>query len=532
MIDPATGMIRVEDGSGFGDIRIRATDAEFDTVYKDAWVCVGCLACSGSNQEYCDRIAGGGYLELSSIDVRLSLGQAEEGRSAGDLYLRSDHPTAELFTPKALEFNSLVKGVKPVYDENGLRQVITPKAFVDIQVIGATSYEVRFYEPSARSGRQGSLYTLDPSALPRTTWRVENPDSSGSTCNRLVLTENREGSVSSHEYLWDEQAGTWSLSRHGGALVETRSEEQVGGNLVCTNILKDHTGAVGSHTRNTFHEYPWGRSVIESVVDPQGAALTTTTSYYEDSGVPGSYGRIRQQVMPDGSWESRQYDEQGREVLVVRPWLDAPVGSSAGSARATAYSYVPVDPQDARLPEDAARPRVITETIQGTVVGRTYHSYRSLSGGDRVEITERCATATAAFGDARNERTVVVINAPGTDVPGSGSTRSITYDDGRLDTYAYETGSYTAGTPGVFMPGAGTYERTTITHGTVEMPYGIAKKTTREASIEDRWGRELISETSVYTGTGYEVIRWSVHEYDRGGKGTELFSLQERGCRE
>ena len=49
MIDPATGMIRVEDGSGFGDIRIRATDAEFDTVYKDAWVCVGCLACSGSS---------------------------------------------------------------------------------------------------------------------------------------------------------------------------------------------------------------------------------------------------------------------------------------------------------------------------------------------------------------------------------------------------------------------------------------------------------------------------------------------------
>jgi len=517
-IDSATGMIRVEDGSGFGDIKIRATDAQYDTIYKDALVCVGCLACSASNQEYCDKIAAAGYLRLASIDVRFSLGQAEKGRSAGDLYIRSKVPNADMSTPKGLVFNSLVRGVKPVYDEKGLRQVLAPKTFVDIHVIDSFNYEIRFYDPSARNGKQGNLYTLDPSALPNTIWRIQNPDSVATIYNRLVLTEIKDGSSSINEYVWNATEHTWSLSKNSGALVETRTEEQIGDNLVCNRILRDSNGVIGSHTRTTFHEYPWGKSVIETVTNPAGEALTTTTSYYDDSGASGSYGKVRLQVNPDESWQSYKYDAQGRTTMVVRSWLDAPAGSSAGSARATAYSYAPAGSQDAKMPEDAARPRMVTETIQGIVTGKTYYSYSTLPNGDRVEITERCASASSSFGDAANTRTAVITNAPGTDDPGSGYTRSIEYDDGRLDTYAYEKGTYTAGSPGVFMPGDGTYRRTTITHGTKEKPQGIANRTTREVSIEDKWGRTLITQTLVCTGSSYECIQWTSNEYDSQGR--------------
>jgi hypothetical protein len=89
------------------------------------------------------------------------------------------------------------------------------------------------------------------------------------------------------------------------------------------------------------------------------------------------------------------------------------------------------------------------------VVSKTYYVYTQNAQGERTEITERCASPEASYGDAGNERTITVTNANGTGEAGEGQTKSVISPDGRLDTYTYEFGVYSYGAPGVFIPGTG-----------------------------------------------------------------------------
>ena len=67
----------------------------------------------------------------------------------------------------------------------------------------------------------------------------------------------------------------------------------------------------------------------------------------------------------------------------------------------------------------------------------------------------------------------------------------------------------------------GTYLRATLTHGIPGSTAGVANKTTRETTIEDTWGRTLLQETYVYTGSGYERIAWTENLLDADGHAVE-----------
>jgi hypothetical protein len=87
-------------------------------------------------------------------------------------------------------------------------------------------------------------------------------------------------------------------------------------------------------------------------------------------------------------------------------WLDLTATSAPGSARMTAYTYVPVDSADAQAFADQNRPRTVTEQIGGVTVAKTYYAYRIDGDGYRTQISERCADPAAAYGDPGNLRTV------------------------------------------------------------------------------------------------------------------------------
>ncbi|MCP4690676.1 MAG: hypothetical protein GY859_21665, partial [Desulfobacterales bacterium] len=55
--------------SGSGWVYIRAADAEFPSIYKEAKVYIGCPYCENDG-DYCNELEGGGFVGLSSIDVR------------------------------------------------------------------------------------------------------------------------------------------------------------------------------------------------------------------------------------------------------------------------------------------------------------------------------------------------------------------------------------------------------------------------------------------------------------------------------
>ncbi|MCP4487963.1 MAG: hypothetical protein GY820_11680, partial [Gammaproteobacteria bacterium] len=228
----------------------------------------------------------------------------------------------------------------------------------------------------------------------------------------------------------------------------------------------------------------------------------------------------------DRSWARYEYDAEGRKTAEISSWLDAPQGSEALSARAVHYDYTLQDASDYDAPQDVRMPRKVTEKILGITVAQKYYVYQTAPSGEKTKISEQCAEQSCSYGDAENRRTVVITHPYGKGLPESQQTRSIVYPDGRTDSFTYEHGTYAPdadpGTPGVFTPGAGDDIRTVTVHGTVDSPDGIAGATTREISIDSRFGREYMNETQVYTGTGYETVGWAVKLYDDFGHVTDV----------
>lgn len=514
--------ITVNDRTEFGKVRVRARDSMIKSCYVEADLYVGCPPCEGDD---CDNIPGNALINLKSIDADFYLGKAKGGISAGHLYIEADDPSPELSTPKALQLSTMAKGTKALRSEDGtIRQVTAPQAFVDIIVNDNFSYELRYYHPADVLGKNcDRIYELNPEAVPFVTWRIENPDASSEVYNRLKIIQFKGTNTDTYEYTWNDAQGIWLLDRENGLRKETREETVDGttGDRIVRHTIMDGENIVASVIETTYHTFPWGEEIIKEVIDPDGAALTTQTTYYENPEETGAYGKIKSQITPDGSWISYQYDVNRRKTSEIRPWLDAAVNAPAQSARQTIYDYTPVDPNDTQSIENFFNPRKVVEKIQGQVVGVTYYAYLQDSAGNNIEIIERGVTPTAAYGHEGNQRTISIYYPPETDDASSGQIKSIRYPDGKLNTYTYEYCTFIL-TPDpplcMLHPGEGNDIRETVVHGTVSSPWGIPYKTTREISIWDEFGNERMQETHVYTDTGYyDRITWTFYELNDFG---------------
>ena len=164
--------------------------------------------------------------------------------------------------------------------------------------------------------------------------------------------------------------------------------------IYTTNILDANNNIVYSE-QETRHIYVWGGYALQSkIVDPNGLALTSSNTYYENLSEAGRYGRLKSELRPDDSWTVYDYDDQGRKSLEITPWKDSEFGSTAAQAKAVAYAYAPVDTADT-LELNDQRPRTVTESILGVATKKTFYVYKTVNG-ERVEIEERAATPAAS----------------------------------------------------------------------------------------------------------------------------------------
>lgn len=523
-IDEDSGVITVSPDSKSGDITIRAADADAPDCYYEAVVSVGCSSCSSG---VC-MSPGFSEPELSSIDIDFGLGRSHKGKLAGKLYIKSDQPSPYLSTPESLRFSSLATDVEVMREQDlTLSQILAPETLVDIVVIDDFTYDIDFYDPLDITGRSGRFYIIAQNTEPIVSWRVENPDRSTSIYNRLKLTETRGGAVKEYEYIWDSVNSEWSLSKAGGLVVETLETEVISGDTVRTRTLKDEFGTVVSVTQTTYRDYAWGREIVAEVADPDGDALTTNYTYYDTIGTNG-YGKLKNVTNPDGSWTRYGYNADGKIIREITPWLDSPVGSSESSSRVIYNDYTPVHASDTEDDLYEFSPRTVTEKIQGTTVAKTYYVYIiNPSTRERTEITENCVDSSASYGNSANLRTETVYYKSNTDLAESGKIKSILHLDGQLETYSYTYGSYSPNgnpaLPGVFTPGSGMDIRSIVVHGTSSSPQGIAYKTSRNISIQNYLGRELLSETQVYKGSAYERVQYSTKLYDAAGHVTDTY---------
>ena len=466
--------------------------------------------------------------KAGSVIWEAGLGNIKDGRSAGPISIREKVLSSAIYTPSVLVYSPPAKTSDVEVLRNGttLRQIKAPQAFADIVVNSASEYELRYYRPADVGPKSGSFYTFLGS--PYVTWRITNPDPA--TTTRLEIHKVEGGIVTNKsEYIWDPAIDSWTLktgwiSGSNYLRTETRTVSyptQV--SRTETYIVKEGATLVSKRTK-TYLSYPWGEELVQEVLDPDSAALTTTYTYYENASETNRYRKLKTITFPDGLWEKYDYDQYWNIHTIMRPWKDLSLASATESnSHLTIYGYSNSDNGAFGLSVFARILLDVEEKIAGVTVRKTRYN-RSIANidPDMTAITES-NYATSTNGTPSNLVTESIATVYRFSAPQFLANRlaSMVYPDGRKETYTYEKGNFTPNVdPALsqFVPDAnGVAERCTLVNGTATSPDGIAFKTTKETTIRDQYGNEVYHEIYVYNGTGYERVGWTASQYDDRG---------------
>jgi RHS repeat-associated protein len=522
---------------------IHRTNGGFAQTGDGAWEIVlreSCPSCGGTGSGKPGESTGPEMGTLGSVVWSTGLGDLSDSRSAGSISIRESYLSSQTFTPNVLiytppENSTEVEDIRvnndgsvrsptdqAVIDSTWnspfgiLRQVKTAQALTDIVTISSSEFDVRFYRPADVGAKVAGLYSV--TGQPFVTWKMKNPNPA--TTDHLQISKIQPSGTDTNDMAWDSVGGSWSMTKGGGTSVATTLSivnPSDANERTETGTTKDNNNQVASKIARTYYTFPWGEEITKEVLDPDGAALTTTYTYYQNSAETGRYGRLQSVARADGLWEKYDYDGNGNTIQVLRPWKDLTIDNGYYyNSHETLYTYtnndgvttLPFNKLVSSVEEQAEGRRIKYQTISRasttvngqTAVTETRTNYSSSSVGLVTKTTTYYETAPALLANR---------------------TAYTDYPDGRRDTYTYEKGDYTTNADpslNAFTPNVnGVSERDTVIHGTVASPNGIAFKTTEETSIQDQFGNSVLSETYVYNGATYERIGWTVFGYnDRG----------------
>ena len=452
-----------------------------------------------------------------SVLWQVGMGNLSNGATAQSINLREEALSATVYTPAALVYSPPGRTTEVDVVRNGdqsLRQVKAPQALADIIVISPTEYEVQYYRTADVGSKTNGLYTV--TGQPFVKWKIKNPDPS--TTTRLQISKIQGAVTDLSEYTWDAISGSWTLSTGNGARIETSTiTYPTPTTRVETMVVKDSSLLVVSKLSQTYHTFAWGEELIQEVLDPDGAALKTVYSYYQNQTETGKYTRLQSIVNPDGSWEKYDYDADGNMVLVLRPWKDQSIGAATEeNSYAARYTYSNSDGIITSLYTNLLSSE--TEKIGGVIVRKRTYSRLGTTVNGYPAIVETQTSYSSA-----TESLVTRSTRYHDTAPPSLANRivSVEHPDGRKESLSYEKGNYAPNANpalSTFTPDVnGLAERETRIEGTILSPLGIALKTTKETSIRDRYGNQVLQETYVYTGMDYERIAWTAMDYDDRG---------------
>lgn len=461
--------------------------------------------------------------KLGSIMWDVGLGNLSDGRSAGHISIHTDALAAYHFTPVGLIYSppGYTNEIDVIRNpDSSFRQIKSPQTLADIVITNTEEYEIRFYKDADIGPKVNGLYTF--SNQPFVTWRVRNPNTG--TVSQLEISKIQNAVTQSNLYTWTSATNTWSLTTGGGARTETKAitTDPGSGDRTETFTVTNASSQVISKIARTYHQFAWpGTELIREVVDPGGAALTTTYAYYEVSSEVGKFTRLKSVTYPDGKWEKYDYDTIGNRVLELRPWKDLSLATATeANSYAIRTTYSNFDGFETAL--DAKIVSSLEEKIAGATVRKTTFGRTGTTINDQPAVVE----SETVYSSATASLTTITTryHASASDFL-TGRVASIQRPDGRKDTYTYEKGNYvTNADPALneFVPDPnGLAQRDMMVHGTVSSPDGIAGKTTRETTVRDRFGNVVLQEVYAYTGTDYARVSWSVMDYDERGHVTQ-----------
>ena len=468
---------------------------------------------------------GNGGARKGSVDWYASFGDNAYGSGAGSIYLHENNVTAALYSPEVLKTTvpTLSETTEVIRNGSAIRQIKTLQSFADVVTVSSTKYEVRFYLPSQVGSKSNGVYTV--AGQPFKIWRMTNPDTSST--NRFNVSEISGSIEKNYSFMQDVSAGKWVFTINDGMKVEEETEiinSTAGTRTVTKTTLGGSPSALLKKTVDYYQNFPWGEQYVKYVQDPDDVNLITDYIYFTDSSDTNNYKKLKAVTNPDGSWEKYLYYSlnepyYGKVWKTYKPYKNLPANYDQATESNCKVTETQYGFSKSVFPDYV---RYQTEKINGTIVsqkswelydenflapnGISYNTtvkneFQYYGPGEIQGFTYQklqTYSATAHF------HGVNIANPP----PASlvGKTAAITYPDGRIDTYWYESGKWDPSSR-LFAPDpTGTAYREIVTHGTKENPMGIPYQTTRTVTISNNLAYHSRDEEQVYTGSGYETV--------------------------
>ena len=218
-------------------------------------------------------------------------------------------------------------GLEIIRDEEGvLRQVKTPAWLADFVVAGQDAYDLKLYPDDAAyiSGAmtEEGYYEIVDGVSPETVWEFRNPSPGVMKDLQVTVVRGFGSSSQTWLYTYDEAVKDFTLAFPDNVkrVRKERFESDDGDTWSEVKSTLADDGTVVSSEARHYVSGTDGSVLVRVVKDPDGLALTKTYTYYEGGVLDGLH---KLTVYPDGSWERFEYDDQGRETALIRPWKDA-----------------------------------------------------------------------------------------------------------------------------------------------------------------------------------------------------------------
>jgi RHS repeat-associated protein len=450
------------------------------------WITLGCGGI-GSACTACSTKPGG--VSAANADyglyASLSLGKDSFGQGAGALVAAASSPKPSLCTPAGLEYFGSLANVDLIRSPNGsLRQAKSEQLLANILSNSPSSYAIECYSPAQILAKENGLYRTNGSP-PISSVTV----SQGASTNQLLIVATG-GTTDTYDYTWSAADQGWTLTSGGGLRKQTRSWNASA--LVRTNTVRNSSNQVVYQEAEHFRDLGqgWGLVLSKRVVGPQGPALTTQWSYYDNAAADGvNFGKLRMVIQPSGAWTAYQYATNGWLTKEVSQFLNAATNAAESQCRVVAYDYTPV------VTNCFCTRRV--ETLLGEEIARQY----TLNYGSEIR-TIQCQTPGNTNLDAADNLVTVTRNYYDGDFVGK--PKSVSNPDGTMQLYSYTTNS--AGMTTVVSSGQPNTNATAILDGTAT------------TSVTGLAG-ETISRTVVDIAS---AVTTSQDDYDYGGDDLHL----------
>lgn len=366
---------------------------------------------------------GGPQANLHSIDVKFSLGKGNFGGMTGWLGLKSELPNQALSRPRGL-FAISDSRFEIITNANGYRQILSPQVLANIVTNNSYKYDIQFFPAAQAGSKTNGLYA--PTNTPYRMVTVENPNAS-TNYNRLFITDVQDGVTNITKYVYDTTTNTWTFEAYNGLRRETLSRTWNSNNTERTELKtvwqpSGSSNIVVYQEQKKFRTLPWGSDeLVQLIVDPNGAQLTTAWEYYTNSTESGKYTQLKQRTDPNGYWERYEYDTSFRLTNKVMSYLNATNGAPTSQCRQLTISYSSSNPRETHV-----------ETLLGQEVARRYRAYYA------NVVQEIVCQTTGAVWTAANNLITTTTNYPA-GAAFAGEPKSISNPDGTMVFYFYST---------------------------------------------------------------------------------------------